>query len=116
MREASQERNAAASSSEKRAADALEVLRDQALALGLTPRQAAALTTPAAAAREVAHRLHFCGRRRESLERALQALETWLRNEIAPMPAATPHPIRTARCLLDSFVTRAIIDATVAAI
>ena len=76
MREASSERNAAASLSEKRAADALEVLRDQALSLGFAPRQAAALTTPASAAREVAHRLHFCGRRRESLERALQALET----------------------------------------
>ena len=34
------------------------------------------MTSPASAAREVAHRLHFCGRRRESLERALQALET----------------------------------------
>ena len=76
MREASSERNAAASLSEKRAADALEVLREQALSLGLAPRQAAALTSPAAAAREVAHRLHFCGRRRDSLERALQALET----------------------------------------
>ena len=47
LREASQERNAAASLSEKRAADALEVLRDQALSLGLAPRQAAALTSPA---------------------------------------------------------------------
>ena len=28
---------------------------------------------------------------------ALQALETWLRNEIAPMPAATPHRLLAFR-------------------
>jgi len=64
-----------AQASERRAADALKGLQAQCAALGLGPGPAALLTAPAPAAREAAHRLHFCGRRGESLARALEALD-----------------------------------------